>query len=227
MSYGTGEPNDLRRLAENLTARALADQAEITRRYQALLERVGAGEIDPIRLRAEYNELVQERSAQLMSELTALGAEYYRAILDLNRKYVEDLLDQLGAGRVGGATTAAHDDAGAPTTAHGEISMSGGVGEVATASFVVENPEDAPGEVRFFVSDVVDEGGNSCGTIEVEPAQLWLAAGESAEVNARVNLVPERFEAGGRYEGKILARGTRDFEVTVHVIVLAPPAEPD
>ena len=104
--------------------------------------------------------------------------------------------------------------------------MSGRVGETMTASFVVENPEEVPGEVRFFVSDVVAVDGRTCGPIEVEPTQLWLAAGESAEVHARVTLDPERYEAGGRYEGKILARGSRDFEVTVVVIVESPPDDP-
>ena len=226
MSYGTGEPDDLRRLAETLTARVLADQAAITQRYQSLLERVSLGEIDPVRLRLEYNELLQQRSAQLVNELTTLGADYYRAILDLNRRYVEEMLDRLGAGGAMAAPAGAAADEGAPTTAHGEISISGQVGETVTASFVVENPEDVQGEVRFFVSDVVAGDGRTCGPIEVEPTQLWLAAGESAEVHARVALEPERYEAGGRYEGKILARGSRDFEVTVHVLV-APPAGPD
>jgi hypothetical protein len=226
MSYGTGEPEDVRRLSENLTARALADQAAIAQRYQSLLERVSAGEIDPMRLRLEYNELLQERSAQMVNELNALGAEYYRAILELNRRYVEELLDQLGARGAATAPVGANADEGPPTAAHGEISMSGRVGETVTASFVVENPEEAPGEVRFFVSDVVAGDGATCGRIEVDPTQLWLAPGESADVHASVTLDPERYAPGGRYEGKILARGSRDFEVTVHVLV-APPDDAD
>jgi hypothetical protein len=192
MSYDAGEQHDLRRLVEELSARALADQAAIIRRYQSLLERVNTGEIDPLRLRAEYNGLLQERSAQLANELTALGADYYRAILELNRRYVEELLDQLGAGRAG----AESDDrvgSEARTTAHGEISMSGQPGEEVTASFVVENPEGTPGQVRFFVSDVVGADGRTCGPIEVDPTQLSLPPGATAEVSARVFLDPTRY----------------------------------
>jgi hypothetical protein len=225
MSYGTGEPYDVRRLAEELTARVLSDQASIAQRYRSLLDRVSAGEIDPIRLRAEYDALLHERSAQLVSELNAIGAEYYRAILEINRRYVDELLDQLGAPS---PTSEAPDGggAGASTAAHGEISMSGQLGEEVTASFVVENPEDSDGQVRFFVSDVVGPDGRTCGPVEVQPTQLSLTPGSSAEVLARVSLDPARYAVGGRYEGSILARGSRDFEVTVHILVEPPTGDP-
>jgi hypothetical protein len=104
--------------------------------------------------------------------------------------------------------------------------MSGQPGEEVTASFVVENPEGTPGQVRFFVSDVVGADGRTCGPIEVDPTQLSLPPGATAEVSARVFLDPTRYEVGGRYEGRVLARGSRDFEVIVLVIV-EPPADPD
>jgi hypothetical protein len=226
MSYGTGEPYDVRRLAEDLTARVLADQASIAQRYQSLLERVGAGEIDPIRLRAEYDALLREHSAQMVNELNSIGAEYYRAVLEIHRRYVDQLLDQLGAARPGTDASGDTDGAESPVAARGEISMSGRLGEDVTASFVVENPDDDDGQVRFFVSPVVAADGSECGPIEVQPTQLALAPGASAEVVARVFLDPERFGVGGQYEGGILARGTRDFEVTVHILVEPPVGDP-
>jgi hypothetical protein len=227
MSYGFGDASDVRRLADDLAARVLADQASIAQRYQSLLERVSAGEIDPIRLRAEYDGLLRERSAQLVNELNSIGAEYYRAILEINRRYVDELLDQLGATRAASEASTDRTGEGSPTVAHGEISMSGHLGEDVTASFVVENPEDTAGQVRFFVSDVVDAEGRTYGPIEVQPTQLSLAPGASADVLARVSLDPVRYSAGGRYEAGILARGSRDFEVTVHILVEAPADDPD
>jgi hypothetical protein len=222
MTYFADEAVHRHRVVEELTARAIADQAALTERCRLLLDRVATGDVDPVRMRIEYRELVQEHSARLANQITDISAEYYRSLLDLNRQYVEHLIDRLGvATRSNGDAHFAPSEPQPPTSS-GMITARGRPGEVASVSFVVENPESEPSRVRFFVSDVVDVDGQRCGPLEVEPLEVLVAPRSEARVEVRVELDPAHFRPMARYAGQILARGAREFVVEVAVLVDDP-----
>ena len=166
-------------------------------------------------MRAEYDRLLSEQSARFAQDLTTLGVDYYRAILELNRTYVEQLLDRLDADR---APTDEANRAQVPDTT---ISISGRLGETLTTTFVVENPEAEPARVTFFLAEVVSDDNLAFrGAIDVQPPCLDLAGGDEQRVTLSLELDSERFVAGHSYRTQVLVRGVREFVLLIEIAVV-------
>ena len=202
-------------LFEELTARALADQVRAAQRYRDLLHQVAAGEVDIATVRAEFDRLVTAQSADLVRDLTALGARYYQSMLDLNRAYVDRLFDELAStARV--APAAAVEDV-APGPGHGagaeavELRVRGRPGDVVETGFVVENKRDEPADVVFLLSEFTGGGGEPFrAPLELDPPRFRLGPNEERAVILRLPLDPVLFGADGRYDAELLVRGRDD-----------------
>jgi hypothetical protein len=212
------EHTDFVRLYEQLAARSLADQALIAQRYRDLIQRASAGEIDPVRLRSEYDRLMTERSAALAKDLAALGASFYQSLLDLNRQYVDRLFDDLIApGRPNGHSHHDEDERRAATM---ELHLSGALGDDLEASFAIENKRAEAADVVFLISDLTaDDGEPVRAHVRIEPPRLRLGGHDEAGVTLRLPLDPDLFTAGGRYRGVVLVRGHDDLELQLSVDV--------
>jgi hypothetical protein len=222
MSQPYSEPAELTRLLEALSARSLADQMRAAQRYRALLEQVAAGEIDAVQLRTEYDRLITEQSAKLANELTALGVNYYRAVLDLNRESVERLFDDLVSGvRSSRPTEEGAAAAEAPSSPRQvELRMEGRPGGVVETGFTIENNRLEPADVVFLVSDFVDDTVEPFrASLELDPPRLTVPPGEEREVRLRLELDPALFVPDRQYVAQVLVRGTDELEIRLVVAV--------
>jgi hypothetical protein len=210
-------------LLQELTARSMGDQVRAMQRYRELLQDLAAGRVDPAALRARYDRLVSEQSAQLARDVSELGMRYYQSMLDLNRAYVDRLFDDLAVS-AGGAARPASDggDAAPPPPQAVELTLRGRAGEDATASFVVENKRPEPAEVIFLVSDfaaVDDPAAAFRPQLDVTPPRFRLDPHEERDVALRIPLEPAQFAPGQSYRGQVLVRSNDDLTLEVSVEV--------
>jgi hypothetical protein len=214
-------------LLQELTARSMGDQVRAMQRYRELLQDLAAGRVDPAALRARYDRLLGEQSAQLARDVSELGMRYYQSMLDLNRAYVDRLFDELAVS-AGGAARPASDGGDAapppppPPAQAVELTLTGRAGEDATASFVVENKRQEPADVIFLVSDfaAVDEPAAAFRPqLDVTPPRFRLDPHEERDVALRIPLDPEQFAPGRSYRGQVLVRSNDDLTLEVSVEV--------
>lgn len=229
MTQHRADPLDFAQLYQHLAARSLADQAITAQRYRDLIQRASTGGVDPARFRREYDRLVSEQSSRLAQELAELSASYYQSLLDLNRRYVDQLFDNLvepdasnGDERVDERRP--HESTRPepqPATTTLELRLAGRVGDGVEAALSIENKRGQPANVTFLISDLMaDDGGSPFrAPLHIEPPRLHLKPYEEAPVTLTLPLEPELFTANAVYRGTVLVRGHDDLELLLIIDV--------
>jgi hypothetical protein len=214
---------DFAKAFEDLTARSVAHQVRVVQRYRDLMQRVAAGEVDAVTLRAEYDRLVTEQSGQLARDLTALGVRYYQSMLDLNRAYVDRFFDDLAASARSFPVGDREPEPNEPppqAPAIVELRLQGRAGESVETGFAVENGREEPADVVFLLSDFSGDGVEPFRpALELDPPRLRLEPHTEQTVNLRLQLDPEQFQPGSRYHAQVLVRGTEELELRLVVDV--------
>jgi hypothetical protein len=224
------QPTDARyaNIFEELTARSVAEQVRTAQRYRELLEQVANGHLDPAALRAEHERLLAEHQAQMARDITELGVRYYESLLDLNRAYVDRLFDQLAAAARTTQDATAAPPQQPPETVAIDVPLRGRPGELAEASFAVENNRNETAEVVFYASEFTGETGEPFRTpLELDPPRLLLAPHTEHPVRLRIRLDPDRFLSGNRYRAQLLVRGAEQLELRIVIDVDAEDGPPD
>jgi hypothetical protein len=197
---------------QELAARSVNDQVRAAQRYRELLEQVATGELDAAAVRAQYDRLVQEQSAELARQVGELSIRFYQSILDLNRAYVDRLFDQLRVVRPPpdeDGRTAAAPPAPAPPI---ELGLRGRVGETVETSFVVENKRAEAADIAFLLSEFTGgEGEPFRVPLELDPPRFRLVGYGERAVALRLALTADLFAPGRRYRAEMLVRGNDDL----------------
>jgi len=215
-----GDTRDLAGVLHDLAARSVSDQARALERYRDLVNDLARGELDADAVRAQYDRLVAEQSAELTRDLTSLGVSYYQRLIEINRAYLDRVFDELGASRRA-APHSSHDDRdhrAAPPIV--DLRLRGRVGEVARGSFVIENKRPDTAKVRFLVSDL-DSGGREPfrAPLLIDPPRFELGPHTERSVTLALQLDREQFDPGRTYHGEVLVRSNDDLTLRLTIDV--------
>ena len=95
LSTNVTEPAEWGRRFQDLTADASQMYARVLRRYNELLHRVAAGELQPDQIQKQFQDYLQERGTAATRELVELSVDLLAGLLYVQAKYREALLDGL------------------------------------------------------------------------------------------------------------------------------------
>jgi hypothetical protein len=205
---------------QELAARSVSDQVAAVQRYRALLEEIASGRVDAGALRSRYDRLVNEQSAQLARDVSAIGMRFYQSMLDLHRASVDRLFEGL-AGAAGVAGPNGGGEAPPPAAPAAELVLHGRAGDDAQTRFVVENTRPEPAAVTFLLSELAREDGEEAfrAPLELDPPRFRMEPHSEREVTLRLALDPTLFAPGARYRGQMLVRSNEDLTLDVTVDV--------
>jgi hypothetical protein len=176
----------------------LAEQNRLAfARYQRLLEKVARGEIAPSSIQDYSAKFIQSRGPVYTQATTELNMRFFEGLLELNRKFTDDLFGRL-----------IHDGPGSTDPLESILlELTGPSGSTASSSLVIDNITNEPSEVWCRFSPFRSTDGSDLALrvpLEVEPARFRLLPGESRSVDVRLNLDPEFFQPGRSYSGTLL-----------------------
>jgi hypothetical protein len=153
-----------------------------------------------------------QQASRYAREWVNLGLSTVQSLMDLNRRYSQELYDAVvkGASKASGTAVAAAT----------EIQLSGKPGEEVTRSFTVENSYLHPLVVSILVGEFIEEG--SCqplGAPRVEPVCFELLPGEKRVVRCAVSIDATRFRPGRCYEATLMVKDVKPHEMRLKLAV--------
>jgi hypothetical protein len=225
MAHTYTDGRDLASVLQELAARSVGDQARALERYRELVQQLANGELSAEAVRAQYDRLVAEQSAQFARDLTALGVSYYQSLIDLHRSYIDRLFDELASPeRSPQPDTDEPRQSGEAPPSPVDLKLHGRVGEIVQSSFVITNKQEETAEIMFLVSDFAGGGGGPFrAPVRLDPPRFTLRPRDEQRVTLSVDLDPGLF-GSGRYGGEILVRGNDDFMLLITIDVEESPA---
>lgn len=195
---------DLTNYAGQLSARAIGA-------YQALLERVASGEVQPGRLQEVSSEYLERRLPELLRRLSSLYFDLLNGLNDLRANYEEEYLE----GILSAANRAGQESSFA-------INLVAPLGETASASLSLANTRDEPAVIRYTVTDVRRADGVGPAfppKISFTPEVLELQPGQEASLALSLRLDEGDYEPQVLYVGglQIVRHGEPRLEVPLRI----------
>jgi len=202
-----------------------------------LLTRVSGMVRETARTLGEQSKQPRE-PGEIVNRMVQLNLSYF-ALLTKHGLAFADELTNITERALGTRPGAAPTPSGAPseaaagppptTASRVEIKLNGRPGEVAAASFLVENNQPQTLKVSFEASEIISRDGEPVRSpsVQFEPPHLAIRPGEQAAVKALIAISPE-FKVGELYLLKVRLVGFEQKEVWIGIQVLpaAPKADP-
>jgi hypothetical protein len=216
-----GEVHDWSRWYQELNARTAEHGNLAVDRYQRLLERISQGQLETTALQDYSRSFTQLTGSEYSREVAELNFRLFSGLVELCERYNEELFESL---------LSVPDQNGADGTEPAVpvyLDMVAPVGEVATASLVIENTNPQPAPVTCTVSEFRNTDGTGPAfraSLEIEPAALTLAPQGSHTLSLRLQLDPTQFSGGKTYAATLTIECTG--QPSILAFVLVKPAIP-
>jgi predicted flap endonuclease-1-like 5' DNA nuclease len=210
------QPQDIRQWIQELISRSAKDQMHNLQRFEELVRRATAGEIDQSELRNEYLAFARQESTRYINDLTRVGLSFYNTILELNSNYNDRFFQHaFQEERVHPMTP----DAEGPARKVVEMELRGTLGEHAERSFVIENQRTQDVSVSFLISEFESEDGSIYfrPPLQIAPTRFSLRPGQERMVNLKIPLLPEFFAAGKVYYALVIVSGFENLQLRLKV----------
>jgi hypothetical protein len=201
-------------LVREMSARLAMEHFLSADRLSELLRRMARGQISAAAVGRNVVQFARESAGDYGRNVLGLSLSYPLALLGLGRDYGDRLLDRI----LGGESM----DLGksARPSQHPEMTLTGQLGESASATFAIANDRPGPVEISFIVSEFTD--GQRLASfrppVQLSPSRLMIAPGHEEEVTLDLKLLPELFNPGTVYRATLLAR---DQDPTVEIYAIA------
>ncbi len=219
------------RLIDELAGEALNGHLRNVRSHAQLRRRIANGELTEREVNEAYSEYARSTAGSYRKAAADLTLRYYQDLSELGARYSDDfyrqILDSDGAqprpqpgGRNGDA---ADDEQRVPIELHGRA------GHEIVARFSIENTDPTTAHIQFDMELCrAPHGQTFHAPITIQPAEIELEPGGTAEVLLRVALMPAVFLPGMIYRQAIHAVGGKPLTLDVTIWVEAedhhPPA---
>jgi hypothetical protein len=197
---GSSDERSLGQVSAKLARRWATQRLSAVQAYGRILSDYGSGRSSGSAAAGAYAKLVAEETVRYSADAIGVAADLATA-----------LVRQAGGAR---------QPPSSPQRPIQDLEISGPLGDIASAEFVLRNPHDQPVSLSFAASNFTSEKGETKGTVTIEPAQLVLAAGGEQAISVMAMLDPEIFSAGGRYSANVAITGFDDLVVRVRLDVL-------
>jgi hypothetical protein len=183
--------------------------------YQALLERVAAGEVSPDRLQSASSDYLERRFPDHLRRLGNLYFDVLNSLNDLRAGYEEEFLS--------GVLASARPD----EEAQFALNLIAPLGETATASMSLGNTRDEPASIRCAASDVRRADGVGPAfmpKLDITPDAFHLEPGEEASLTLSLRLDPDAYDPDASYVGTlyITGHGEPRLEVPLRIMATVP-----
>jgi hypothetical protein len=224
----TNPIGDFGRWAREVTALTISEQVRALRRFDTLVRQVARGELSQPAIGERFWRFSTAEGPRYLRDLAFMSAEYLMRLADLNRAFNDRMFDQFLAPEPG-AGASSHPTSGPPQSPFSRvvsIGLEAPAGQVASRSFILENPRPLPSDITFVVSDFHEEGGTKSFSADAQfhPARLTLEPHGECVVTLQVPVTAGLFEPGHLYRATALVRGFDDLELNVSMRVQPPLA---
>lgn len=187
--------------------------ARAMRSYQALIERLAAGELPPAQLQEVSASYVEERLPEQLHRLSVLYFDLLNGLNELQTAYQEQFLQDVLASVEGEPPF--------------ELRLVATLGETASASMSLTNTTDRPATIRCVATEIRRADGVGpafAPQFNFEPDSLDLQPDEEASMLVSLPLEADQFEAGALYVGdlQITGHGEPRFEVPLRIKATPP-----
>jgi hypothetical protein len=196
---GSNDNRSLSQVTTDLARRWANQRLKAVQAYGAILADFGAGRTTGGGAAGAYAKLVAEEGVRYSADAVAIAGDFASALVRKAGGKVEQSLTQ-------------------PPMQ--DLELSGPLGGVASAEFLLRNPHDRPATLSFVATEFSGTTGPAPASVTVEPSSLILAAGDEQPVTVRASLDPAIFAAGGSYTANIAITGFDDLVVRVRLSVL-------
>lgn len=229
MQFGGG----FGRLIDELAGEALNGHLRNVRSHAQLRRRIANGELTEREVNEAYSEYARSTAGSYRKAAADLTLRYYQDLSELGARYSDDfyrqILDSDGprprpqpGDRNGDA---ADDEQRVPIELHGRA------GHEIVARFSIENTDPTTAHIQFDMELCrAPHGQTFHAPITIQPAEIELEPGGTAEVLLRVALMPAVFLPGMIYRQAIHAVGGAPLTLDVTIWVEAedhpPPVTP-
>jgi len=195
--------------------------ARALKRQQQLVERISAGEVSAAQVQQQGQRFLEVNSGQFLAEVIGLGIQFVAQMHRNSAALTDGLYD-----RVLGPELHSNANGHAPGASPDPplcVDLRGSAGSVAAACIVVENTRATPAQVECRASPFVPRGGGPRlgATLEITPARFTLPPGGQAEVDLRILLDREQFEANAGYAANLVVTGAGERDLHVQITAQA------
>lgn len=188
--------------ASELARRWATQRLAAIQSYSRILADYGSGRASGSDAAQAYAKLAVEEAVRYPTQAYGIASDYATAVAR-------------AAGLASGPARAA-PAAQAPVI---DIELSGAPGRVASRSFVLENPYDAPIEIGFTATNFHDGEQQIAVAPTLTPATATIPAGGEQAVKISVKIDRKKFAAGGIYSANIAVEGFDHMVIRVHLTV--------
>jgi hypothetical protein len=204
---------DWPRWFQHLGEYANEQSGDVAQAYQAVLDRVAAGELPPSRVQEAWSQYLQRKLPEHLQKLFALCFELLNSLEDVRNRYAEDYMS-------GVLTTAPAEEEPALFV----IDLVAPLGEVVSTSLSVANTRDEASTVRCRVTDVRRADGVGPGfvpNVSVAPDECELAPGQETTMLVTLVVDNDAYEIGPVYVGALEVSGHDDTPLEVPLRIRA------
>jgi hypothetical protein len=217
----TGQSEEISKRIQDLTVRFGAEVMRSLQRHYELLQRVADGELDEVAAREMHVRFMRDETERYFRSAAVVSTGYYNAFLELASIYSPPFFENASKERGPRVPSASREHGGV-------IELRGVAGDEAVSEFQVRNSSSDSEEVAFLVSEFRGPPGTMPfrPPLRLQPPRFVLGRFESQVVSVRLPLVVGLFVMNQRYVATLTVQKRDAFDLTIEVIVAAPPDPP-
>jgi hypothetical protein len=216
----SGRSEKLGERIRDLTVRFGAESMRSLQRYNELLQRAAAGDLDESAVGGAYLQFVRDETERYFRNVADVSSGYYTALLELGSIYNPPFFEQAfnRRPRANQATSRQGGDV---------IELRGSLGDEAVSTFRVDNAGSNSDEVSFVVSEFTGPPGSAPfrPPLRLQPPRFVLERSESQLVSVSLPLVAGLFVPNQRYTARLSVQKRDAFDLTIDVVVTAPSGQ--